>query len=251
MGKKPENSINSVVKQDDSSRIDEPRRRLTKAGIASVPVILTLSSRPVWASQCTISGMLSGNLSNPDAEESCEGCPSHVWKKRPKDWPPQYDPGTCDKDNDKDSSPPYEGHGEGHGSSSSSSGGHSSRNYQDKDHSGDHSYSRYDNNPQSCYASDGSCKRYNGDGTRFHDVFTGDNRYGDHTMMQVMHKADSDHRFRLGAEACSALLNAESGMNYGYTPRQVVELYNEYCQTEPEALKNTCETLNNRLCPIS
>lgn len=74
--------------------IDETRRRLAKVGIASVPVVLTLTSRPVWGSSCTISGMLSGNLSNPQ-EETCEGCTPGYWGQHPNNWPAPYEPGTC------------------------------------------------------------------------------------------------------------------------------------------------------------
>ncbi|MEW6118679.1 MAG: hypothetical protein AB1593_01170 [Pseudomonadota bacterium] len=38
-----------------------------------------MSSRPVWANQCTISGMMSGNLSKPQGP-ACEGCTPGYWK---------------------------------------------------------------------------------------------------------------------------------------------------------------------------
>ena len=81
---------------ENKTTINEQRRRLAKAGVASVPVILTLTSRPVWSSSCTISGMLSGNLSNPN-EEVCEGCTPGYWGQHPKVWPVPYEPGTCTK----------------------------------------------------------------------------------------------------------------------------------------------------------
>ncbi|MGR9053109.1 MAG: hypothetical protein ACU84J_10710, partial [Gammaproteobacteria bacterium] len=54
--------------KSNSSGFDRSRRKLTKAGIVS-PILMSLSSRPVWAINCTQSGMLSGNLSvNYDAQ---------------------------------------------------------------------------------------------------------------------------------------------------------------------------------------
>ena len=58
--------------------IDRSRRKLTGAALGA-SAVFTLSSRPVWASQCTISGMASGNLSAPH-QETCEGCTPGYWK---------------------------------------------------------------------------------------------------------------------------------------------------------------------------
>ena len=59
--------------------IDISRRRLTGAGLG-VSAIFTLASRPVWANQCTLSGMMSGNLSSP-AAQACAGCTPGYWKQ--------------------------------------------------------------------------------------------------------------------------------------------------------------------------
>jgi len=61
--------------QGDS--VDQSRRRLTGAALG-VSAVFTLASRPVWASQCSISGMASGNLSKP--QEICGGCTPGYWK---------------------------------------------------------------------------------------------------------------------------------------------------------------------------
>ena len=55
------------------------RRRFIKRAIVAAPFILTVASRPVLAANCTMSGQLSGNLS--DAGEPCggEGCPADYW----------------------------------------------------------------------------------------------------------------------------------------------------------------------------
>jgi len=60
--------------QDDA--IDQSRRKLTGAALG-VSAVFTLASRPVWANQCTISGMASGNLSAPRVR--CEGCTPGYW----------------------------------------------------------------------------------------------------------------------------------------------------------------------------
>ncbi len=54
------------------------RRRLAGAALGA-GAVFTLSSRPVWASQCSISGMISGNLSKPKV--ACEGCTPGYWKQ--------------------------------------------------------------------------------------------------------------------------------------------------------------------------
>lgn len=61
-----------------SSEVDGSRRKLagTALGVAAV---FTLSSRPVWANQCTVSGMMSGNLSAPQGP-ACAGCTPGFWK---------------------------------------------------------------------------------------------------------------------------------------------------------------------------
>lgn len=47
----------------EASGVDDSRRKFNKAGIIA-PVLLTLSSRPVWAFECGVSGSMSGNLSS-------------------------------------------------------------------------------------------------------------------------------------------------------------------------------------------
>lgn len=60
--------------QDDA--VDSSRRKLTGAALGATAVF-TLASRPVWANQCSISGMMSGNLSAPKV--TCEGCTPGYW----------------------------------------------------------------------------------------------------------------------------------------------------------------------------
>jgi hypothetical protein len=60
----------------ETAPIDASRRKLAGAALGATAVF-TLASRPVWANQCSISGMMSGNLSRP--QETCEGCAPIYW----------------------------------------------------------------------------------------------------------------------------------------------------------------------------
>ncbi len=64
-----------ALQQNDA--INHSRRKLTGAAIG-VSAVFTLASRPVWANQCSISGMASGNLSGPAVR--CMGCTPGYWK---------------------------------------------------------------------------------------------------------------------------------------------------------------------------
>lgn len=59
------------------------RRKFLKGAAAVTPVLLSVNSAPVWARNCTLSGQLSGNLSNHD-DEICggEGCSPGYWGHR-------------------------------------------------------------------------------------------------------------------------------------------------------------------------
>jgi len=73
----PETQDNlSEASQNDA--IDRSRRKLTGAALG-VSAVFTLASRPVWANQCSISGMASGNLSAPKV--TCEGCTPGYWRE--------------------------------------------------------------------------------------------------------------------------------------------------------------------------
>ena len=58
--------------------INPGRRKLAGAALGA-GAVFTLASRPVWANQCTISGMASGNLSAPRV--TCDGCTPGYWKQ--------------------------------------------------------------------------------------------------------------------------------------------------------------------------
>jgi hypothetical protein len=59
---------------------DQSRRKFTRAGLIAAPVIMTLASRPALGYyNCTLSGLLSGNLSNPNTG-TCFGKSPGFWK---------------------------------------------------------------------------------------------------------------------------------------------------------------------------
>ena len=64
------------------------RRRFIKRAIVAAPFILTVTSRPVWAANCTMSGQLSGNISGAAGEECCggEGCSVEFWEGNYGNW---------------------------------------------------------------------------------------------------------------------------------------------------------------------
>jgi len=59
------------------------RRKFLKGAAAVTPVLLSVKSAPLLARNCTLSGQLSGNLSNHD-DEICggEGCSPGYWGNR-------------------------------------------------------------------------------------------------------------------------------------------------------------------------
>ncbi|MFT7005556.1 MAG: hypothetical protein ACJAXJ_000054 [Colwellia sp.] len=65
--------IKSTQSVNESSEVPTNTRRqfFKKAAIGSA-LLTTVSSRPVWAVGCTVSGNMSGNLSNPDRDD-CTG----------------------------------------------------------------------------------------------------------------------------------------------------------------------------------
>ena len=66
-------SKNSTQLPNDSDQAGIGRRSLVK-GLASTPIIFTIASRPAWANRCSISGHLSGNLSDPNGTGESVEC---------------------------------------------------------------------------------------------------------------------------------------------------------------------------------
>lgn len=73
----PENQ-DTPPEASQNKAVDISRRKLAGTALG-VTAVFTLASRPVWANQCTISGMMSGNLSAPKGV-ACAGCTPGYWK---------------------------------------------------------------------------------------------------------------------------------------------------------------------------
>ena len=69
-----------------NGEVNTSRRKLTGAALG-VSAVFTLASRPVWANQCTISGMASGNLSAPKGTVLCR-LHSRATGNNPSTWIP-------------------------------------------------------------------------------------------------------------------------------------------------------------------
>jgi len=67
---------------DTQPKTDNPRRQFFKKAALGSAFVSTLASRPVWATGCTVSGQLSGNLSNPDRND----CDDQATGKSPGWW---------------------------------------------------------------------------------------------------------------------------------------------------------------------
>lgn len=83
---------NKVVKKQPEmphQGVNKSRRSFAKGGMAVAPVIMSLASRPVWASRtCSYSGQLSGYISGPSFNELCqrEGLSPGFWGTHPEEW---------------------------------------------------------------------------------------------------------------------------------------------------------------------
>jgi len=73
----PENQ-DTPPEASKNDAVNPGRRKLAGAALGA-GAVFTLASRPVWANQCTISGMASGNLSAPRV--ACDGCTPGYWKQ--------------------------------------------------------------------------------------------------------------------------------------------------------------------------
>lgn len=222
--------------QGDS--VDQSRRRLTGAALG-VSAVFTLASRPVWASQCSISGMASGNLSNP--QETCEGCTPGYWKvcQHLDSWSGFQ---TTDTFNSVFGVTQYVDckgtpytlldvmylNGGSYACGLESTGTVSFLGMTDKDKDKD----KVDGVNQDAHPGGAPADCTNG------DAFG--NLGGDPVFPN------------LGFHAVAALLNAaHSSVNYGYTPSEILDLFKNNYLTNPEALKNSLAMLNERGCPLN
>lgn len=76
----PESTSNSLISNNKSSIPDHSKRRLLRGVVGTTPVILAVSSKPVLAGWCTVSGFLSGNLSQTHGHALCGGYDLSYWQ---------------------------------------------------------------------------------------------------------------------------------------------------------------------------
>lgn len=63
----------------DSGGANRSKRRLLKGVVTTAPVVMAVSSKSALANFCTVSGFLSGNLSNPNSQTYCGGRSPGYW----------------------------------------------------------------------------------------------------------------------------------------------------------------------------
>lgn len=202
--------------------IDQSRRKLTGAALG-VSAVFTLASRPVWANQCSVSGMASGNLSRPGGTP-CGGCTPGYW-------------GRCQ----------HFGAWAAAGYSRSQTFNEVFRVREYTDCAGK-PYTLLDvlflrggiktcgvtpanknNKPANPAGAPSSCTNGNAFG----------NLGGDPVSTN------------LGFHAVAALLNAaHDSVNYGYEPGDIITMFRNNYLTNGAALKDTFDMLNNRGCPL-
>jgi hypothetical protein len=73
-------SDNSLISNDKAGP-DNTKRRLLKGAVGTTPVILAVTSKPVLAGWCTVSGMFSGNTSTHEMG-TCGGLSPGYWMSK-------------------------------------------------------------------------------------------------------------------------------------------------------------------------
>ncbi|MHB1187099.1 hypothetical protein [Thiobacillus sp.] len=226
----PENKT-TPPEASQNDAIDQSRRKVTGAALG-VSAVFTLASRPVWANQCSISGMASGNLSAP-GKVTCGGCTPGYWK-------------VC-----------------GHLGSWAAAGYSPSQSFnvvfgvnEYKDCNsidytlldvlyltggsrvcGDENDNKNNKPAHPGVDPTGTCgNSNNGNG--------GGNLYSPDLGGDPISE-------NLGFHAVAALLNAgHDSVNYGYEPGDIINMFKNNYLTNGAALKDTFDMLNNRGCPL-
>lgn len=200
--------------------VDHSRRKLTGAALGA-SAIFTLASRPVWANQCSISGMASGNLSAP-TQVTCHGCTPGYWKECQ-----HFDSWAAT----------------GYSPTQSFNQVFGTTRYKDCNGT-DYTlldvlclnggrYSCGNGNNRNKPANPGGAPASCTNGAAFHDL-GGDPIYPN-----------------LGFHAVAALLNAaHPDVNYGYDPEDLKTLFRENLH-RPAQLKDSLVMLNERGCPLN
>ncbi len=70
--------IDGLSSSDVHSDISTARRRFSRLGIGTAPIVISLVSKPVLGAQC-LSNMLSGNLSDPNRGHCSKGASPGAW----------------------------------------------------------------------------------------------------------------------------------------------------------------------------
>ncbi|BCO30259.1 hypothetical protein TspCOW1_03620 [Thiohalobacter sp. COW1] len=97
--KDTEKTENQIVESESATPVGSGTRRRILKGAALTPVLLSLSSRPVLGAECTISGFMSGNVSDHGHDDCACGFTPGAWKTPDRgdgNWNhTPFDPGTC------------------------------------------------------------------------------------------------------------------------------------------------------------
>lgn len=202
-GQQDQSQDNATVTASENGA-DQSRRRFTRASLIATPVIMTLASRPALGYyNCTISGLLSGNISSPRDIGPCDGQSPGFWQ------------------------------------------------------GGNFFTSSNNNNKKSALT---TTKVYLGGwptpatpDTLFHNIFAG-SKFAGLTLIQVMGLTGTQDPDQLGFHTVAAYLNslaAQQNMygltmdNWGLTPQQVIDLYNNNYNTSSAQLKALFEAWNH------
>lgn len=210
------------------SGADESKRRLLKGAITAAPVVMAVTSMPVWGNNCSLSGILSGPNSGGQDTYQCQGCTPGFWKTNPNVWPGEHPGGSTVGFYNEDS-----------GTCSKTEGGQGNS----------------------------TCKNWDNTGTKFDTIFGGgaaaslglfDEDNLPMSLMQVMwaEKSKTHANGALGAHLVAAYFNAWSfPANFGYTKEQVaLWLSNpppELADSSFTTLKEFVVQWNEVGCPLS
>ncbi|HEX7971209.1 MAG TPA: hypothetical protein VF501_03205 [Thiobacillus sp.] len=192
--------------------IDQSRRKLTGAALG-VSAVFTLASRPVWANQCSISGMASGNLSAPKV--TCEGCTPGYWMQcqHLDSWGPTGFK-TDDVFNTVFGCTQY--------------------------------INPQNNKPYTLLQVMG----LQGKGNCTPDTPQPNCKLKPHGNA-IGNLGCDPISVNLGFHAVAALLNsAHPGLNFGYTSGELIALFKTHYLTNPSGLKDSLAMLNERSCPL-
>jgi len=80
---------NDTAEATEGQQVSTSRRNFTKAGLLATPVLMTVASKPAWATvgrQCTVSVLMSGDGSIPIDWDSCRSCSPRYWHHESSCW---------------------------------------------------------------------------------------------------------------------------------------------------------------------